>query len=115
PYSGVVSARNFKSIQVAVDHWISGSHFDLDLSTDEVSRNRERAALQAVSMARGRLAELRQIVLGELGSVYGERRQPRFAAVRPITDAGHLNPSQRAAVEFAISAHDIAIIHGPPG
>ncbi len=43
PQSGVVSARKVDSIQVAVDHWISGSRFDLDLSTDEVLRNRERA------------------------------------------------------------------------
>jgi len=115
PQSGVVSARNFKSIQVAVDHWISGNHFDLDLSTDEVSRNRERAALQAVSMARGRLAELRDIVLSEFGPAYGERRQPRFAVAGPLPDTDDLNLSQREAVQFALSAQDIAIIHGPPG
>jgi len=115
PQSGVVSARNFKSIQVAVDHWISGNHFDLDLSTDEVSRNRERAALQAVSMARGRLAELRDIVLAEFGPAYGERRQPRFAVAGPLPDTDDLNLSQREAVQFALSAQDIAIIHGPPG
>jgi KaiC/GvpD/RAD55 family RecA-like ATPase len=115
PQNGVVSASNFKSIQVAVDHWISGSHFDLDLSTDEVSRNRERAALQSVSMARGRLAELRQIVLGDFGTQFGGRRQPRFDAVRPLAAADELNPSQREAIQFALSARDIAIIHGPPG
>lgn len=115
PQSGVVSARNFKSIQVAVDHWISGNHFDLDLSTDEVSRNRERAALQAVSMARGRLAELRDIVLAEFGPAYGERRQPRFAVAGPLPDTDDLNLSQREAVQFALSAEDVAIIHGPPG
>ena len=113
--SGVVSAANYRSIQVAVDHWISGSQFDLDLSADEVSRNRERAALQTVSMARGRLGELRQIVLGDLGSRFGAPRQPRFDAVRPLAIADGLNPSQRAAIQFALSARDIAIIHGPPG
>ena len=115
PHSGVVSARSSKSIQVAVDHWIAGNHFDLDLSTDEVSRNRERAALQAVSVARGRLAELRQIILGDLGPTSRERRQPRFGVARPLTDTDDLNLSQRAAIQFALSAEDIAVIHGPPG
>jgi superfamily I DNA and/or RNA helicase len=115
PQSGVVSARNVNSIQVAVDHWISGSHFDLDLSSDEVSRNRERAALQTVASVRGRLGELRQIVLGDLDPVYGKRRQPRFGDVRILLAADGLNPSQREAIEFALSAEDIAIIHGPPG
>jgi ATP-dependent RNA/DNA helicase IGHMBP2 len=115
PQAGVVSSRNLRSIQVAVEHWLPGKNFDLDLSTDEVSRNRERAALQAVSMASGRLAELRQIVLGELGSTFGKRREPRFVPIQTIEDAAHLNPSQRAALEFALSARDIAIIHGPPG
>jgi ATP-dependent RNA/DNA helicase IGHMBP2 len=114
-HSGVVSASNFKSIQVAVDHWISGSHFDLDLSADEVSRNRERAALQSLSIARGRLAELRQIILGDFGARYGAPRQPRFDAVRPLAAADGLNPSQREAIQFALSARDIAIVHGPPG
>ena len=115
PQNGVVSARNAKSIQVAVDHWISGSHFDLDLSTDEVSRNRERGALQAVASARGRLGELRQIVLGDLDPIHAKHRKPRFGDIRPLPAGDALNPSQRAAIEFALSAEDIAIIHGPPG
>ncbi|REK07222.1 MAG: AAA family ATPase [Planctomycetota bacterium] len=115
PQSGVVSARKVDSIQVAVDHWIAGSRFDLDLSADEVSRNRERAALQNVSVARGRLGELRQIALGDLDPGYARRRQPRFGKVRPLTDAAGLNASQRAAIEFALAAEDLAIIHGPPG
>ena len=115
PQSGVVSARKVDSIQVAVDHWISGSRFDLDLSTDEVSRNRERAALQTVAAARGRLGELRKITLGDLDPVYAKPRQPRFGDVRPLAGTEGLNPSQLAAIEFALSAEDIAIIHGPPG
>ncbi len=113
--NGVVSARNIRSIQVAVDHWMAGRHFDIDLSSDEVSRNRERAALQVVAGARGRLGELRQILLGDLDPVYAKRRQPRFGAIKPLTADHALNPSQHAAVEFALSADDVAIIHGPPG
>jgi superfamily I DNA and/or RNA helicase len=115
PQSGVVSARNISSLQVAVDHWISGTLFDVDLAADEVSRNRERAALQTVAAARGRLGELRQIILGDMDPVYAKRRQPRFRDAKPLATADHLNASQRAAIEFALSAEDLAIIHGPPG
>ncbi len=115
PQSGVVSARSVKSIQVALDHWISGSRFDLDLSTDEVSRNRERAALQAVAAARGRLGELRQILLGDLDPGMPSAGSRGFANSRPLPERDGLNPSQHAAIEFALSAEDIAIIHGPPG
>ena len=118
--NGVVSARSMRSIQVALDHWISGDHFDLDLSADEVSRNRERAALQTVSVAGGRLRELRQIILGKLDPENDRLRQPRFGALRPLAGESaaaleHLNQSQRDAIQFALSAEDLAIIHGPPG
>jgi ATP-dependent RNA/DNA helicase IGHMBP2 len=120
PQNGVVSARSHRSIQIAIDHWISGDAFDLDLAGDEVSRNRERAALQIVSAARGRLAELRQIILGELDPTNFKLRQPRFfevganaAAAAPLGVG--LNESQREAIRFALSAADLAIIHGPPG
>ncbi len=113
--SGVVSARNMRSLQVAVDHWIEGKLFDVDLAADEVSRNRERGALQAVSLARGRVGELRQIILGDMDPVYAKRRGPRFGEIKPLTVAADLNAAQRAAVEFALSAEDLAVIHGPPG
>ena len=120
PQNGVVSARSNRSIQVAIDNWISGDVFDLDLAGDEVSRNRERLALQTVSQARGRLAELRQIILGELDPTNFKLRQPRFLERRPsVTLDGQLcvglNAAQREAIRFALSAEDIAIIHGPPG
>ncbi|KAJ2813441.1 hypothetical protein H4S07_000680, partial [Coemansia furcata] len=45
---------------------------------------------------------------------------PRFEAGAVIADDGDffdssLNESQKAAVRLAVSAHDIALIHGPPG
>ena len=35
--------------------------------------------------------------------------------VRPLAAADGLNPSQQNAIQFALSARDVAIIHGPPG
>eukprot|EP00879_Flechtneria_rotunda_P033153 GHRR01036690.1.p1 GENE.GHRR01036690.1~~GHRR01036690.1.p1 ORF type:complete len:541 (+),score=209.92 GHRR01036690.1:666-2288(+) len=42
---------------------------------------------------------------------------PRFAASAPAWKAvnGQLDPSQQAAVNLALRAQDVALIHGPPG
>src|SRR5947208_2075916 len=62
---------------------------------------------QRRSAGRGRLAELRRVLLGE--------GQPAFEPA-PAADLGAaLNPSQQEAVRFALAAQDLAIIHGPPG
>ena len=44
------------------------------------------------------------------------QRPPKFADIKPIVplDAG-LNRSQIDAIELALAAADVAIIHGPPG
>jgi len=114
-FSGVVSARNVRSIQVALDHWIEGERFDLGLAADEVTRNRERAALQTVSMASGRLGMLRQILLGEPSPHDNQPRMPRFGKPSQLEFSPGLNSLQCEAIAFALSAEDFAIIHGPPG
>ena len=81
----------------------------LDLSNDEVAATRQKAALQRARSARGeRLADLRDILLAE--------KQPEF---HPAQDLKLLNTgldaTQQEAVQFALSARDLALIHGPPG
>lgn len=128
PLGGVVSARKVDWIEVAVEHWPDAKHYDLDLAGDEVTRNRERAALLAVSQAGGRLLQLRKILLGDLDPEFGRPRLPAFDAesdtrscadanTRPeeLSSLAALNDSQQQAIQFALSALDIAIIHGPPG
>lgn len=81
----------------------------LDLSCDQVAVDRCRAALRRALSARGdRLAQLRDVLLGH--------RPPRFHAEReePLPPSD-LNEPQRAAIRFALSAADVALIHGPPG
>ena len=81
----------------------------LDLSSDEISSQRQHIALERASAARGdRLAQLRDVLLGH--------REPQFDDPREESalDAG-LNATQRSAVDFALSARDVALIHGPPG
>jgi superfamily I DNA and/or RNA helicase len=109
---GVVSERSERWLRVAFNDALddeAGTIYRLDLSTDEVATQRQRSALQRARTAqRDRLAELRGILLGE--------RPPEFA---PRTEFPPLDPSlnesQREAVRFALSARDVAILHGPPG
>jgi superfamily I DNA and/or RNA helicase len=57
---------------------------------------------------RDRLAELRAVLLGEAA--------PSFAPPPDLAPLdATLNDSQREAVRLALSARDLAVIHGPPG
>ncbi len=107
PQYGVVSAVKREAIQVSTDQWPEGDHFRLDLSPDEITRRRQLAALRVVQEARGRTAELRRVLLGD--------RAPRFGRQIDCEFVSSLNESQQQAIRFALSAEDLAIIHGPPG
>ncbi|KAF6264977.1 P-loop containing nucleoside triphosphate hydrolase protein [Scenedesmus sp. NREL 46B-D3] len=52
-----------------------------------------------------------------LVDVLFDRREPRFAAAAPAWKPvnARLDASQRRAVELALRAQDVALIHGPPG
>ncbi|MEX0824719.1 MAG: AAA domain-containing protein, partial [Pirellulaceae bacterium] len=104
---GVVSGRDGRSIEVAFDRWPDGNLFRLDISPDEVTRRRQLSAMQSARMGHGRLGTLRQIVLGE--------RQPQFGQLPDVRFFAKLNESQQRAVCFAMSARDLALVHGPPG
>ncbi|MEO8470839.1 MAG: AAA domain-containing protein [Chryseolinea sp.] len=88
--------------------WMDGSHLGLDVMFDEMSYREMEFALKEVMRAEGnRLAELREIFLGD------ER-----AKVRHVTIAGEgagLNTSQQSALMKVLEAEDIGLIHGPPG
>lgn len=110
---GVVCERGEQFMRLAIQDLPEGlqeeTTYRLDRSSDEVAVRRQREALErARGAARDRLAELRGVLLGEA--------VPTFAPELPLTplDPG-LNEAQQAAVRFALAAHDLAIIHGPPG
>ncbi|MBI3466662.1 MAG: AAA family ATPase, partial [Planctomycetes bacterium] len=110
---GIVSDRTEGSIEVAFDSMPADADepdtWRLDLSYDEIARLRQRAALQQAQTARGnRLAELRKVLLGERAAEFA-----RPTEIEPLNAS--LNTSQRQAVEFALTARDIALVHGPPG
>jgi superfamily I DNA and/or RNA helicase len=112
-YRGVVCERSERVICVALDRLpedlAEHETWRVDLTFDEVAVTRQRAALEQARLARGdRSAVLRDVLLGQ--------RQPEFGldpAVRPLD--GSLNPVQCEAVQFALSARDVGLIHGPPG
>jgi superfamily I DNA and/or RNA helicase len=108
---GVVFARNLSTLRVAVEDSDEsvpeGETWRIELASDEISRRRQKAAMEAAKNAkRDRLAELRDVLLG--------RREPEFAKAPPAAILG-LNEPQVDAVNLALAAKDLAIIHGPPG
>jgi len=105
---GVVSKRTQDSLEVALNRWPEGDNFRIDLTADEVTRQRQLAAITMAKDSRGRLGKLRDILMGE--------KEPTFHPNPPEVEfRTTLNDSQQEAVRFALSANDLAIIHGPPG
>lgn len=112
-WRGVVCERHRLALSVAIAEPPSdeerAASYRLDLSADEAARQRQVAALERVrTAARERLAELRGVLLGD--------KQPAFRPPAPlvILDTS-LNASQQEAIQFALTAGDLAILHGPPG
>jgi len=105
--SGVVSRRKRNSIQVATEWWPEGDWYRIDLSPDETTRRRQQAAMAKAQLATARTGRLRDVLLGT--------REARFDNEEKVEFLTRLNPPQQAAVAFALSARDVAVIHGPPG
>lgn len=110
---GVVYQRGRERISVAVaslpEELEDVERWRMVLSSDEVSSQRQRGALERASTApRSRLAELRETLLGSTPARFGPVLEES-----PLDDS--LNAAQQAAVDFALSARDVALVHGPPG
>jgi superfamily I DNA and/or RNA helicase len=112
-YRGVICERLETAISVAIDGLPDelGEHelWRIDVAFDEVATQRQRAALEQARVLRGdRATILRDVLLGQ--------RQPEFGIDRAVGVLDRsLNTVQIDAVQFALSARDIGLIHGPPG
>ncbi|MFT5299442.1 MAG: ATP-dependent RNA/DNA helicase IGHMBP2 [Mariniblastus sp.] len=106
--TGVVSRKKRDSLQVALNRWPDADAFRIDLTADEVTRQRQLSAIMVVKDSRGRLGHLRSVMMGEKQPGFSERELD-------LEFQTHLNDSQQDAVRFALSAEDVAILHGPPG
>ena len=87
--------------------WIEDTHLGVDVMFDEMSyREMEFALKEVMKSDEGRVAELREILLGNA--------KAQSIEVPGISDS-NLNPSQLKALEKIFGAHDVGFIHGPPG
>ena len=114
-WRGVVCERNRMELKVALNEPPGeeerSASYRLDLAMDEAARQRQLLALERARTAtRDRLAELRRVLLGETMPAFKPEQEPALAF---LDDS--LNSSQQDAIRFALSAADVAILHGPPG
>ena len=87
--------------------WIDDTHLGVDVMFDEMSyREMEFALKEVIKAEDGRIAEIREILLGN------EQAESRESSSPIDVD---LNPSQLKALEKIVSARDVGFIHGPPG
>lgn len=89
-------------------HWVASSSLGLNFLVDEKSfQEMERTVNQLIKSEDYRQVELVETILGI--------REPYFLDVPHRIETPHLNSSQNQALNDMIAAHDIGIIHGPPG
>ena len=106
--TGVVSAKKFDRIEVSLHHRPDGDCFRIDLTADEITRQRQLGAITTAMSSRGRLGHMRSVLMGV--------REPGFMDKElELEFRSNLNQSQQSAVKHALLAEDLAIIHGPPG
>jgi superfamily I DNA and/or RNA helicase len=107
----VVARRGQTRLAVVVDseyqNFVEQGPVQLDLEAPEVTFDRGDAAI-SLFLKDERLSSLRELLFGEREPVFDELPELEFR------DTG-LNENQREAVRFALSAQEVALIHGPPG
>lgn len=86
---------------------LQAERLGIQLYLDETTYNLMFEALDHATTAKhGRLAELREILLGQVTAGTYQFMPVRFP---------WLNTSQETAVNNVLRAKDVAIVHGPPG
>lgn len=87
--------------------WFDDGLIGVDVMFDEMTYREMEAALKVVMQAQGnRIAMLRDRILGY---------EPATFEGNSHADVAMLNDSQEKALNKVLSAHDVGIIHGPPG
>jgi ATP-dependent RNA/DNA helicase IGHMBP2 len=93
--------------------WIDDGMLGVDVMFDEMSyREMEFALKEVIKAEENRVAELREILLGDEKSKFKESSNKD----EPIdAEAAILNEKQHDALKKVVDARDVAFIHGPPG
>lgn len=88
--------------------WLDDGRVGVQLAFDASGFRDMTDAVERLRSADGdRLSELRDMLFGDV--------EPTFHPVASHEPSRHLNASQQAAVDLALRANDVAVIHGPPG
>ena len=112
--NGVVNFVRDNTMTVTINgdefpDWIEDGGLGVDVMFDEMTYKEMEFALREVIKAEdNRIAELREILLGDEKSSLDEKKNVDFS--NPL-----LNESQLAALKKINTSRDIAFIHGPPG
>lgn len=112
PPSGIVTRATRQQLEIAFDRhpppFVGEGRLRIDLVANDVTFDRARGVLKKLSeMTHGLARDRQQLVLGAMAPRFEKR--PAFTPSRP------LNPEQLDAVSLALSARDVALVHGPPG
>ena len=87
--------------------WIGDTHLGVDVMFDEMTyREMEFALKEVIKADEGRVAHLREILLGAEKALSKPQAE--------ILDSS-LNSSQQVAMQKILGASDVGFIHGPPG
>jgi ATP-dependent RNA/DNA helicase IGHMBP2 len=93
--------------------WIDDGSLGVDVMFDEISYREMEVAMKAVIKAEdGRIAELREVLLGYKKAAFTNYE---LIASSHEFDGSKLNESQQQSLKKVLSAQDVGIIHGPPG
>jgi len=111
--NGVVHFVDKKKMKIILNikdipDWIGLGMIGVDLLFDDRTYiEMDKALRKVIETERGRLADLRDIILG--------KKVPTFSEVHHPSKNPLLNPSQNQAIDSILAARDIAVVHGPPG
>jgi hypothetical protein len=115
--SGVVARRTRSRVAVAFDEpppdWAVDGRVVLELEPSPVTWERLSAGLRRMAGEEGR--RWRPILTGAPPRFLAHPRGPAPAGALGDRPGAALNEEQRAALELADRAEDLALVHGPPG
>ncbi len=96
--------------------WIDDGLLGVDVMFDEMTYKEMEYALKSVMKAEGnRIAELREILLGDVNSLMQVEDRRKGTTDGISTSSGFLNERQIKALQKILNTRDIAFVHGPPG
>ncbi len=111
--TGVINFVEKKRMKIILNtkdlpEWMHTGHAGVDLLFDERSYQEMEKAVRIVRDAKkGRLAELRSVIMGT--------KDREFDSFEKPVEIPELNPSQNQAVTRILASRDVAVVHGPPG